>query len=92
MRRVVKNQIYAALVITAVAGAPFAAFAQGQGSYSLYFQPGMEGPATVYSANPAMPGPRPSSLNNWPGMSQEAPPAPVYSTDPTMQGPRPSGH
>jgi hypothetical protein len=88
----VKNQMYAALVVAVVAGVPFAAFAQGVGSYS-YSQPGTEQevpPPTAYSTDPAMPGPRPSPLNNWPGMAQEPPPSAVYSADPSMQGPRPS--
>jgi hypothetical protein len=89
-----KKQIYAALVIAAVAGAPFAAFAQGMGSYSFYNQPGMEHDTAAPSLPFASPseGPRPSSLNNWPGMSPEGLPATVYSTDPALQGPRPSGH
>lgn len=87
-----KKQIYAALIITAVAGVPFAASAEGPRPSSYNDWPGMmhdNSPAAMPAVN-AFDGPRPSSLNNWPGMSQSPAPAAVSSADPVWQGPRPS--
>jgi hypothetical protein len=88
-----KQQIYAALIVAVVAGAPFAAFAeQGPRPSSYNDWPGMmqdTPPATMPAVN-AFDGPRPSSQNNWPGMSQDPAAASVSSADPVWDGPRPS--
>jgi hypothetical protein len=88
-----KKQIYAALIAAAVAGAPFAAFAQqGPRAASYNNWPGMTqdtAPASVPTLSP-FEGARPSSENNWPGMSQVPAANTVSSSDPNFQGPRPS--
>ena len=89
-----KKQIHAAIVVAAIAGVPFAAFADGPRPSSYNDWPGMMQdavPATVPSVSP-FDGPRPSSLNNWRGMT-----GPVYSpglssADPVFDGPRPSSN
>ena len=88
-----KKQIYVALIAAAVAGAPFAAFAQeGPRAASYNNWPGMMQntvPSAVPAASP-FEGARPSSQNNWPGMSQDPAANTVSSSDPNFQGPRPS--
>jgi len=87
-RRVMKKQIYSALIVAAVAGAPFSAFA-GAGrsggpptsSYRDWLVKTQDtAPAAVPSASP-FEGSRPPSLNNWPGMAQELGPAAVSSAN-----------
>jgi hypothetical protein len=88
------KHIYAAIVVAAIAGVPFAAFADGPRPSSYHDWPGMmqdTAPVTVPSISP-FDGARPSSLHNWPGMSQQPAPATVSSADPVREGPRPSGH
>ena len=88
-----KTQIYVALVVAAVAGAPLAAFAEeGPRASSYNDWPGMMQntvPAAVPAVSP-FEGPRPSSQNNWQGMSQDPAANTVSSSDPAFQGPRPS--
>ena len=88
------KQIYAAIVVAAIAAAPVTAFAEGPRPSSYHDWPGMmqdTAPAAVPSTSP-FDGPRPSSLSNWPGMSQQPDPATVSSSDAARQGPRASGH
>jgi hypothetical protein len=94
MRHVMNKQIYAAVIIAAVAGAPFAAFAEGPRVSSYHDWPGMmqdAAPASFPSVSP-FEGPRPSSLNNWRNMSQQSAAEAVSSADPARQGSRASGH
>ena len=87
-----KKQIHAAIVVAAIAGVPFAAFADGPRPSSYNDWPGMMQdtvPATVPSVSP-FEGPRPSSLNNWQGMTGPVYSPSVSSADPVFDGPRPS--
>jgi len=88
------KQIYAAVIVAAIVGAPIAAFAQAPYLPSYNGWAGMApeaAPANVPSSAP-FDGPRPSSRNNWPGMSPQFAPANESSADPVLEGPRPSGH
>jgi hypothetical protein len=88
------KQISAAIIVAAIVGAPIAVFAQTAylpSSNGWAGEAQVAAPANVPSASP-FDGPRPSSHNNWPGMSQQFVPAFGSSTDPVLEGPRPSGH
>ncbi len=88
------KSIYAAIVAVVLAGAPFAAYADGPrpSSYDNWSEM-MQ--ATTPAAVPAISpfdGPRPSSLNNWPGTVGAVSNAALPATAGVQEGPRPSGH
>lgn len=84
--------LYAALVATALIGAPLAAFAQQVQPYTQpYPQPYAQTPAAAAAVEPSQPA-QPDYLNVWPQTREDGanPAVDADSYSPVFAGPRPS--